>query len=121
MLPGWIALAEANLEAGRVALARAAAAGRGRAGFWDAVYAMRRGRSPAQAIEGAYLGKALPFDGTGLACAQGGHGQALAEISASLAGEAYWPVEDGYGAAWSSCPRPAYLDGWDYASLRPRQ
>lgn len=105
-----------------MALARDAA-GRGRAGFWDAVYATRRGRSSAEAIEGAYLGKALPFAGTGLACAEGGHGQAraLAEISASLAGEAYWPVEDGYGAAWSGCPRPAYLDGWDYASLRPRQ
>jgi hypothetical protein len=117
-LRAWIQIVEANLEAGRVVLVHDAA-GRGRMGFWDAVYAMRRGRPPAEAIEGAYLGKDFAFDGAKIGCQDGGNGQvqALAELSASLTGQAYWPAEDEYGTAWQDCPRPAYMDGWDYASL----
>jgi hypothetical protein len=113
----WIDVVEGNLAAGRVVLVHDAA-GRGRMGFWDAVYLMRHGLTPQQAIEGYYLGKELPLEGAKIGCDDGGHGQvhALAEISAAVAGQAYWPAEDEYGTRWADCPRPAYMAGWDYAA-----
>jgi hypothetical protein len=117
VLRAWIEVVEANLEVGRMVLVHDAG-GRGRMGLWDAVYAMRQGRPAAEAIEGAYLGKDYPFEGAKIGCRDGGNGQvqALAEISAALTGAAYWPSEDEYGTPWQDCPRPAYMDGWEYAS-----
>jgi hypothetical protein len=120
MLRAWLEVVGANLQAGRVVLVHDAG-GRGRMGFWDAVYAMRQGRPAAVAIEGAYLGKDYPFDGAKIGCQDGGNGQvqALAEISAALTGEPYWPAEDEYGTVWADCPRPAYMEGWSYEGVLP--
>jgi hypothetical protein len=118
MLGQWLATVNSHLAAGRVVLVHDAA-GRGRMGFWDAVYLMRQGMSPEQAIEGYYLAKSLPFQGAKIGCADGGNGQvqALAEISQALTGQPYYPQVDEYGTGWQACPRPAYMDGWDYAPM----
>jgi hypothetical protein len=120
ILRAWIDAVEARLAAGQVVLVHDAA-GRGRMGFWDAVYRMRQDMAPADAIEGYYLGKALPFDGAKIGCDDGGQGQvqALADISTLLAGAPYWPAVDEYGTAWADCPRPAEMRDWDYALIAP--
>jgi hypothetical protein len=95
------------------------AAGRGRMGFWDAVYLMRRSMSPQQAIEGYYLAKVLHFQGAKIGCQDGGNGQvqALSEIALAISGEPYLPQVDQYGTTWQDCPRPGYMEGWNYGPM----
>jgi hypothetical protein len=116
----WISTVEARLAAGQMVLVHDAA-GRGRMGFWDAVYFMFNGASAANAIEDRYLAKALPFDGAKIGCEDGGNGQvqALAEIGQIVTGVTYFPVVDEYGTTWANCARPAYMDGWDYRTILP--
>jgi LysM repeat protein len=120
MLRIWIDTVAARLAEGKVVLVHDAA-GRGRMGFWDAVFFMRNGSGAAAAIEDRYLAKALPFDGAKIGCTDGGRGQvqALAEVAAILTGAAYYPAVDEYGTAWANCPRPGYMDGWDYSTVLP--
>jgi LysM repeat protein len=119
-LRAWIDTVAVRLGEGKLVLVHDAA-GRGRMGFWDAVFFMRNGSGAAAAIEDRYLAKALPFDGAKIGCADGGRGQvqALAEIAAILTGVAYTPTVDEYGTTWANCPRPAYMDGWDYSTVLP--
>jgi hypothetical protein len=67
------------------------------------------------------LAKTFPFAGAKIGCGDGGHGQvqALAEIGAILTGQTYYLAVDEYGTAWSNCARPAYMAGWDYATVLP--
>jgi hypothetical protein len=90
-------------------------------GFWDAVYWMRHGLTPPQAIEDRYLAKALDFQGAKIGCGDGGNGQVqgLSEIAQILSGQPYLPQADEYGTTWQNCPRPAYMDGWDYSTVLP--
>jgi hypothetical protein len=120
ILRAWIDTVAARLGEGKLVLVHDAA-GRGRMGFWDAVFFMRNGSSAATAIEDRYLAKALPFDGAKIGCTDGGRGQvqALAEIAAIMTGAAYYPSVDEYGTGWADCPRPAYMDGWDYSTVLP--
>ena len=116
MLRTWLETVRARLEVGELVLVHDAA-GRGRMGFWEAVYHMSEsGLSPQAAIDGYYLGTALPFKGARIGCQNGGNGQvqALAEIAEILSGQPYLPDVDEYGTRWEDCPRPAYMDGWDY-------
>jgi hypothetical protein len=119
-LLAWIDTVSAALANGQIVLVHDAA-GRGRMGFWDAVYAMRQGSSAAAAIEERYLAKAFVFDGAKIGCNDGGRGQvqALAEIGQILTGVTYFPAVDEYGTTWANCPRPSYMDGWDYATVLP--
>jgi hypothetical protein len=116
MLRQWFDTVQSRLDAGQVVLIHDAA-GRGRMGFWDAVYRMTRGGlGPQAAIDGYYVGTQLPFEGAKIDCENGGNGQvqALAEIAQAVSGQAYYPSVDEYGTTWADCPRPAYMDGWDY-------
>jgi hypothetical protein len=119
-LSAWIDTVNAQLAAGQVVLVHDAA-GRGRMGFWDAVYAMLNGSSAASAIEDRYLAKGYDFNGAKIGCGDGGNGQvqALAEIAQVLTGSPYYPSVDEYGTAWADCPRPGYMQGWDYGSVLP--
>jgi hypothetical protein len=115
----WLATVNAKLAEGKVVLVHDAA-GRGRMGFWDAVYRMRYGGlSPQAAIDGYYVGTAVPFQGAKINCGNGGNGQvqALSEIAQAISGQAYYPPVDEYGNGWANCPRPAYMEGWDYSTL----
>jgi hypothetical protein len=119
MLGQWLGTVTGKLAEGKVVLVHDAA-GRGRMGFWDAVYRMRYGGlSPQAAIDGYYVATALPFQGAKIDCGNGGQGQvqALAEIAQALTGQPYYPAADEYGNGWDNCPRPAYMDGWDYSTL----
>lgn len=120
ILRAWIDTVNVQLAAGQVVLVHDAA-GRGRMGFWDAVYAMLNGSSAASAIEDRYLAKGYGFHGAKIGCGDGGNGQvqALAEIAQALTGSAYYPSVDEYGTAWANCPRPGYMNGWDYGSVLP--
>jgi LysM repeat protein len=120
VLAAWIETVNLRLGQGQIVLVHDAA-GRGRMGFWDAVYFMLRGTSAASAIEDRYLAKALPFSGAKIGCGDGGNGQvqALAEIAQILTGTAYYPAVDEYGTAWANCARPAYMAGWDYGAILP--
>jgi hypothetical protein len=119
-LRAWIDTVNSRLAEGKIVLVHDQA-GRGRMGFWDAVFAMLQGASAQQAIEDRYLAKALPFAGAKIGCGDGGNGQvqALAEIGAILTGSTYFPATDEYGTAWANCTRPAYMAGWDYTSVLP--
>ena len=119
VLTQWLDTVNAKLAQGDVVLVHDAA-GRGRMGLWDAVYLMAEGGlSPQAAIDGYYVGEQLPFDGAKIGCDDGGQGQvqALAEIAEAISGQAYYPATDEHGTAWADCPRPAYMDGWDYGAL----
>jgi hypothetical protein len=119
MLRQWRDTVQSKLDAGQVVLIHDAA-GRGRMGFWDAFYLMtERGLTPSEAIDGYYVGTALPFEGARIDCDNGGKGQvqALAEIAQAVSGQPYYPPTDEYGAAWADCPRPDYMEGWDYSTL----
>ena len=48
---------------------------------------------------------------------ENGQVQALAEIAQAIDGQPYFPVLDEYGTVWANCPRPAYMEGWDYSAL----
>jgi hypothetical protein len=117
-LQAWSDTVAARLAQGQQVLVYDAG-GRGRMGFWDAVYLMMHGSGAAATIEGRYLAKSLPFLGAKIGCADGGNGQvqALAEIGHALTGVRYVPQVDEYGTQWPNCPRPAYMDGWDYDPL----
>ena len=118
-LRAWLDTVAARLEAGDVVLVHDGA-GRGRLGFWDAVYRMTNGGlSPQAAIGGYYVGTELPLDGAKIGCQDGGNGQvqALAEIAQHLGGSPYYPTIDEHDTPWENCPRPAYMDGWDYATI----
>jgi hypothetical protein len=116
----WLDTVYSRLAEGKVVLVHDRA-GRGRMGFWDAVFAMQRGASAQQAIEERYIGRAYDFAGAKIGCGNGGNGQvqALAEISAILTGSAYIPPVDEYGTTWANCARPAYMNGWDYSTVLP--
>ena len=116
----WLDTVNSRLSEGKVVLVHDRA-GRGRMGFWDAVFAMQRGASGQQAIEDRYIARAYGFEGAKIGCGDGGNGQvqALAEISAILTGSAYTPSTDEYGTRWSNCARPGYMNGWDYGSVLP--
>lgn len=119
VLEQWLDTVNSRLAQGQVVLVHDAA-GRGRMGFWDAVYQMtEQGLDPRAAIDGYYVGAALPFTGARIGCEDGGQGQvqALADIAEAVSGQPYYPVSDEYGTAWADCPRPAYMDGWDYSTL----
>jgi hypothetical protein len=120
VLRQWIDTVNAKLAQGKVVLVHDAA-GRGRMGIWDAVYFMLHGASAERAIEDRYLAKALPFSGAKIGCSDGGNGgvQALAEIGLILTGIRYVPAVDEHGTQWQNCARPAYMAGWDYASVLP--
>jgi hypothetical protein len=117
-LQAWIDTVEDRLAQGEQVLVYDAG-GRGRMGLWDAVYLMRQGGGAAETIEDRYLAKALPFLGAKIGCADGGNGQvqALAEIAYDLTGVSYFPQVDEYGTQWPGCPRPAYMNGWDYGPV----
>jgi hypothetical protein len=119
-LRAWIQTVEVRLAEGKLVLVHDRA-GRGRMGFWDAVYFMLHGASAERAIEDRYLAKALPFTGAKIGCGDGGNGQvqALAEIGFILTGVAYTPQVDEYGTTWAGCPWPGYMNGWDYATVLP--
>jgi hypothetical protein len=119
VLAQWLDTVNDKLAQGDVVLVHDAG-GRGRMGFWEAVYLMaEEGLSPSAAIDGYYVGQQLPFDGAKIGCDDGGQGQvqALAEIAQAISGEAYYPAADEQGTAWADCPRPAYMEGWDYSAL----
>jgi hypothetical protein len=118
MLRAWMDTVSDRLAQGKVVLVYDAG-GRGRMGFWDAVYLMQKGGEAATIIENRYLAKALPFNGAKLGCSDGGNGQvqALAEIGDHLTGVTYIPQVDEYGTLWANCARPAYMNGWDYGPL----
>jgi hypothetical protein len=119
MLSQWLSTVNARLAEGKTVLIHDAA-GRGRMGFWDAAYRMLYGGlSPQAAIDGYYVGTAVPFQGAKIDCGNGGQGQvqALAEIAQAITGQPYYPPVDEYGNGWNNCPRPAYMDGWDYSTL----
>jgi hypothetical protein len=115
LLKEWLDTVDERLAQGKVVLVHDAA-GRGRIGFWEAAYLMHKGTPAQQAIEDRYLGKALPFKGAKIGCADGGNGQvqALAEVATALGQPPYTPAVDEYGTTWGNCPRPAYMEGWDY-------
>jgi hypothetical protein len=118
-LAEWLAAVNTKLADGKIVLVHDAA-GRGRMGFWDAVYRMRYGGlSAPAAIDGYYVGTAVPFQGAKIDCGNGGQGQvqALAEIAQAISGQPYFPAADEYGNGWANCPRPAYMDGWDYSTV----
>jgi LysM repeat protein len=119
-LRAWIDTVNSRLAKGKTVLVHDRA-GRGRMGFWDAVFAMLRGASAQEAIDDRYVGRALPFAGAKIGCGDGGNGQvqALAEIGQILTGSTYLPATDEYGTAWANCARPSYMDGWDYATVLP--
>lgn len=121
VLAQWFNAANAALAQGKVVLVHDAG-GRGRMGFWAAAYLMRHGVSPQQAIDGHYVGTALAFPGAKIDCPNGGNGQVqgLAEIAQVLTGQAYYPSADRYGHTWQNCPRPGYMDGWNYAAALGR-
>jgi hypothetical protein len=116
----WLDTVNSRLAEGKIVLVHDRA-GRGRMGFWDAVFAMHRGASGQQAIEDRYIGRAYPFSGAKIGCGDGGNGQvqALAEISAAFTGTAYTPSVDEHGTRWANCARPGYMAGWDYAAVLP--
>ena len=119
MLGQWLDTVSGKLAEGKVVLIHDAA-GRGRMGLWDAVYRMTYGGlSPQAAIDGYYVGFSVPFRGAKIDCGNGGRGQvqALAEIAEALTGQPYYPPADEYGNGWANCPRPAYMQGWDYSTL----
>jgi hypothetical protein len=117
-LQAWIDTVNVRLAQGLVVLVFDAG-GRGRIGFWDAVYLMMHGGGAAVTIEDRYLAKALPFLGAKIGCLDGGNGQvqALAEIGNDLTGVTYYPQVDEFGTTWPNCPRPAYMNGWDYGPM----
>ncbi len=118
ILKQWIGTVNKRLAAGEVVLVHDAA-GRGRIGFWEAVYLMYAGVSAERAIEDRYLAKRLPFDGAKIGCQNGGNGQvqALSDIAAALDGRPYLPQADEYGTRWQNCPRPDYMADWDYGTV----
>jgi hypothetical protein len=88
--------------------------GRGRMGFWEATFLMWDGWSARDAID-RYVAFGWKID-----CDKGGNGQmqAINEIALVLGQPSYYPDRDSWGTPWPSCPRPAYMEGWDYASIR---
>lgn len=120
MLANWLATVNSRLAAGDLVLVHDAA-GRGRMGFWDAVYHLDRGSSAQAAVEDRYLGKVLPFSGAKIGCDDGGNGQvqALALLGQIRTGSLYYPSVDEYGTSWANCPLPSYMAGWNYATVWP--
>lgn len=89
------------------------AAGRGRMGFMDGIYLLWKGWSTAKVFE-----RYIQF-GAKIDCENGGNGQiqALREIGLLLGRGEAWPAgTDQYGNAWSHCPRPHYMSGWNYTT-----
>jgi hypothetical protein len=120
LLQQWMDTVEDRLAQGKLVLVHDRA-GRGRMGFWDAVYWMQHGLSAQRAIEDRYLAKTLAFSGAKIGCSNGGNGQvqALYEVAHHLTGQGYWPSVDEYGTTWANCPRPSYMNGWNYTTLVP--
>ncbi|MBI2940345.1 MAG: hypothetical protein HYY04_07875 [Chloroflexi bacterium] len=87
--------------------------GRGRMGFWEAAFLMWAGWPSRDAID-RYVEFGWKID-----CTKGGNGQmqGINEIAATLAQPSYYPRVDSYGTSWENCPRPAYMDGWDYGAI----
>jgi hypothetical protein len=90
------------------------AGGRGRMGFWEAAFMMWDGWSSREAID-RYIAFGWKID-----CGKGGNGQmqGINEIAAALGQPRYYPAQDSYGTPWNDCPRPSYMDGWDYAAIQ---
>lgn len=90
------------------------AGGRGRMGFWEATFLIWDGWSSREAID-RYIAFGWKID-----CSKGGNGQmqGINEIAATLEQPTYYPAEDQYGTPWNDCPRPQYMSGWDYGSVR---
>jgi hypothetical protein len=120
VLQSWLSTVNDRLGTGEVVLVHGAA-GRGRAGFWDAVFFLVGGSSAQAAVEDRYLAKALALSGAAIGCSQGGNGQvqALAMIGGILATETYYPAVDEYGTSWANCALPGYMAGWDYSVVWP--
>jgi hypothetical protein len=119
----WIDTTDHYMAQGLIVLVHDGA-GRGRMGYWDAVYFLLHGASAEWAIEQRFLGKGLPFEGAKLRCNSAGNGQlhTLVDIAEMLTGVVYIPRTDEWGNTWTNCPRPAYTIGWDYEAVvtRPR-
>lgn len=90
------------------------AGGRGRMGFWEATFLLWDGWSSREAVD-----RFVSF-GVKIDCSKGGNGQmqAIGEIAAAAGQTPYVPTHDVYGTPWLGCARPAYMAGWDYATIR---
>lgn len=90
------------------------AGGRGRMGFWEATFLLWDGWSAREAIE-RYLAFGWKID-----CDKGGNGQmqGINELAAAFGQPPYYPAQDIYGTVWNNCPRPGYMAGWDYHTIR---
>jgi hypothetical protein len=103
----------ARLKAGERILVHDAG-GRGRMGFWEAAFMMWDGWTSVSAID-RYIEFGWKID-----CNKGGNGQmqGINEIASALGKPTYYPAKDSYGTPWNNCPRPGYMNGWNYATLQ---
>jgi hypothetical protein len=90
------------------------AGGRGRIGWWETAFLLWDGWPAREAME-RYIRLGWKIE-----CSKGGNGQmqAINEVAIALGQPPYYPQRDSYGTAWMDCPRPHYMAGWDYATIR---
>ena len=108
----YLAFVDSHRRAGQPVYEHCAG-GRGRAGTLEGIYLLWKGWSTADV-----LARYVRF-GAKVDCENGGNGQvqALHEIGLLLGRGDAWPDgKDSAGAVWPSCPRPAYMAGWDYST-----
>lgn len=88
--------------------------GRGRIGWWETAFLLWDGWPMREAME-RYIRLGWKIE-----CNKGGNGQmqAINEVALALGQSPYIPPRDSYGTAWMDCPRPRYMTGWDYATIR---
>ena len=110
----YLAFVDAHRRAGQPVYEHCAG-GRGRAGTMEGSYLLWKGWTTADV-----LARYVRF-GAKIDCENGGNGQvqALHEMGLLLGRGDAWPDgKDSAGAVWPSCPRPAYMAGWDYRVAR---
>jgi protein tyrosine phosphatase (PTP) superfamily phosphohydrolase (DUF442 family) len=109
----YLAFVDAQRRAGAPVLSHCSG-GRGRVGVMEGIYLLWKGWTTVEVLS-RYVRSGAKID-----CDNGGNGQiqALHEIGLLLARGDAWPAEaDQYGNRWEHCPRPGYMDGWDYGEV----